>query len=92
MVETYQEELLFFMTTNGICSSAFKDDDKGNQTVRNRDRWGTCLEPARDSLLSVNSCDLYFIHTYRRGARSRAAVLYRSTLGRGTTVTEFICT
>jgi len=40
MVEARQEELLLFMTTNGICSSAFKDDDKGNQTVRNKDRWG----------------------------------------------------
>lgn len=39
MVEACQEELPFFMTTNGICSSAFKDDDKGNQTVRNKDRW-----------------------------------------------------
>lgn len=40
VAEACQEELLFFMATNGICSSAFKDDDKGNQTVRNKDRWG----------------------------------------------------
>lgn len=33
-------ELPFCMTTNGICSSAFKNDDTGNQTVRNKDRWG----------------------------------------------------
>lgn len=49
------------------------------------------LEPARDSLLSVNSCDLYFIHTYGLGAKSRAAVLYKNTVGRSTTDTEFIC-
>lgn len=35
-----REELPCFMATNGICSSPFKDDDKGNQTVRDEDRWG----------------------------------------------------
>lgn len=40
MVEACQEELLLFMVTNGICSPEFKDDDRGNQTVRNKDRWG----------------------------------------------------
>lgn len=54
---------------------------------------GSSLEPARDSLLSVNSRDLYFIHTYGLGARSKAAVLYRNTAGRrGTTDTGFIYT
>lgn len=51
---------------------------------------GSSLEPARDSLLSVNSCYLYFIRTYELGARSRAAVLYKNTAGRSTTDTEFI--
>ena len=52
---------------------------------------GSLLEPARDSLLSVNSCDLYFILTYGLVARSKAAVLYKNTIGRSTTDTEFIC-
>ena len=52
---------------------------------------GSLLEPVRDSLLSVNSCDLYLIHTYGLRARSRAAVLYKNTGRRSTTDPEFIC-
>jgi len=40
LVEVHQEEPPLLMTIDGICSSAFKDDDKGNQAVRNEDRWG----------------------------------------------------
>lgn len=40
LAEVYQEELLFLKTTDDICGSAFKDDDKGNQAVKNEDRWG----------------------------------------------------
>lgn len=41
---------------------------------------GSSVEPARDSLLSACSCDLYFIRTYGLGAGSRAAVLHRNTV------------
>lgn len=41
---------------------------------------GSSMEPARDSLLSACSCDLYLILTYRLGARSRAAALHRNTV------------